>query len=274
MKGPQFKGGGLRVYALIYLLFLYAPIILLPLFAFNSSTIIAFPLEGFTTQWFAELTEVEALHDALWNSLFVAIITAVFATCLGMFAARAGVMHRFPGKGPIMGLIMLPLVLPEVIVAVSLLVVAINVLGIGLSLWTIIAAHTLICMPFSIAILNSAFQNLDASLEEAAIDLGETRWSSFRLVTLPLIAPGIIASRVTAFTITPDEFIIAFFLTGGEPTLPVYIWGLLRFPARIPVVMALGTLLVLASILLLTIAEIYRRRGVRRAGQNDSGGFL
>lgn len=268
------KGGGLRIYTVIYLVFLYAPIILLPLFAFNQSSIIAFPLTGFTTEWFAQLTEVEALHAALKNSLFVAVITAVLSTCLGLFASRAAVRYEFAGKGAIMGLVMLPLVLPEVIVAVSLLVVAINVLGLNLSLWTVIAAHVLICTPFSIAILNSAFQNLDSSLEEAAIDLGETRISTFWRITLPLISPGIIASLLISFTISLDEFIIAFFLTGGDPTLPVYIWGLLRFPAMLPVVMALGTILVAASILLLTIAELYRRRGVRKSGQTDSGGFL
>jgi len=106
------------------------------------------------------------------------------------------------------------------------------------------------------------------------VDLGEGRWSAFRLVTVPLIAPGIVASLLVGFTISLDEFIIAFFLSGAEPTLPVYIWGLLRFPARLPVVMALGTLLVIASILLLTFAEIMRRRGVARAGLRDKGGFL
>ena len=128
--------------------------------------------------------------------------------------------------------------------------------------------------PFSIAILNSAFQNLDASLEEAAVDLGETPFSTFRVITLPLVMPGIIASLLISFTISLDEFIIAFFLSGTEPTLPVYIWGLLRFPQRLPVVMALGTILVVLSIVLLIIAEYFRRRGVRQAGKEDTGGFL
>ncbi len=264
----------LRAYVLAYLLFLYAPIVLLPLFAFNSSTVIAFPLDGFTTMWFEELWTVDALHDALANSLFIAVLSAAFATLLGLAAARAAAKYRFPGRQGLMGLIMLPLILPEIIVAVSLLVVVIQVMGWPLSRWTIIAAHTLICIPFSIAILNGAFQNLDAALEEAAIDLGESRWSAFRLVTVPLIAPGIVASLLVGFTISLDEFIIAFFLSGAEPTLPVYIWGLLRFPAKLPVVMAMGTLLVLASVALLAIAEILRRRGVARAGLQDKGGFL
>jgi spermidine/putrescine transport system permease protein len=115
---------------------------------------------------------------------------------------------------------------------------------------------------------------MDQSLEEAAIDLGETPLSTFRLVTLPLVAPGIVASLLICFTISLDEFIIAFFLSGNAPTLPVYLWGQLRFPARLPMIMALGTILVVLSILLLVVAETFRRRGLRRAGLKDSGGFL
>jgi len=265
---------GLRIYAVAYLVFLYAPIVLLPVFAFNASTIIAFPLSGFTFEWFIELGETGALHAAVKNSLFIACLTAVFSTLLGICAARAGAKYDFPGKRGILGLIMVPLVLPEIIVGVSLLVVVVNLLDWPLSSWTVIAAHVLICTPFSIAILNGAFQNMDASLEEAAQDLGETPLATFRLVTLPLVMPGIISSLLISFTISLDEFIIAFFLTGAEPTMPVYIWGLLRFPQKIPTVMALGTLLVLASILLLTIAELMRRRGLKRAGLKDTGGFL
>ncbi|MEN8896441.1 MAG: ABC transporter permease [Yoonia sp.] len=264
----------LRIYAICYLIFLYAPIVLLPIFAFNDATIIAFPLSGFTTDWFCQLMTTNALHRAVQNSLFIAVMTAVLSTVLGVCAARAGAMYQFPFKRGILGLVMLPLVLPEIIVAVSLLVVAVQVFDMGLSNWTVIAAHVLICTPFSIAILNGTFQNLDPAMEEAAMDLGETRWSAFRLVTLPLVMPGIISSLLIAFTISLDEFIIAFFLTGANPTMPVYIWGLLRFPASLPVVMALGTILVALSIILLTIAEIFRRRGMARAGVKDKGGFL
>ena len=106
------------------------------------------------------------------------------------------------------------------------------------------------------------------------MDLGESRLSAFRLVTLPLVMPGIVSSMLIAFTISLDEFIIAFFLTGNEPTMPVYIWGLLRFPASLPVVMALGTILIALSVVLLTLAELFRRRGIARAGAEDTGGFL
>ena len=265
---------GLRIYALAYLVFLYAPIVLLPVFAVNDGTVIAFPLQGVTTEWFARLLETPALHDAVRNSLLIGGVTAILSTTLGLCAARAGATYSFPLKAPILGFIMIPLVLPEIIVGVSLLVVIVNVFDMALSLWTVVLGHTLICTPFAIAILNAAFANLDPSLEEAAVDLGENAFSTFRLVTLPLIMPGIVSALLISFTISFDEFIIAFFLTGAAPTLPVYIWGQLRFPGNLPVVMALGTILVLLSILILTAAEILRRRGLARAGLGDSGGTL
>ena len=264
----------IRIYVYVFLMFIYAPILLLPIFAFNSGTVIAFPLQGFTLEWFGKLPQTKALHEALWNSLVIAAITAVLSTLLGLAAARAGVRYHFPGKPAALGLIMLPLVLPEIIVAVSLMVVIVQLLGWNLSMWTVIAAHTLICTPFATAILNASFQNLDPSLEEAAIDLGETPATTFWFVTLPLISPGIIAALLISFTISLDEFIIAFFLTGSEPTLPVYIWSLLRFPRELPVIMALGTILIAVSILLLTLAEWSRRRGVQKSGRKDTGGFL
>lgn len=260
-------------YAVAYLVFLYLPVALLPIFAFNDGTIIAFPLNGFTTNWFVELTQIPALHDAVRNSLVIALSTAVFSTVLGVFAARAATRFHFPGKAGIIGFIMVPLVLPEIIVAVSLLVVLLQ-LGLSLSLWSVILGHTLICTPFCIAILSSSFSGLDRSLEEAAIDLGETRLSAFRLIILPLVTPGIIASLLISFTISLDEFIIAFFLTGTDPTLPVYIWSQLRFPQKLPVIMALGTILIALSLILIITAEAFRRRGLRKSGQTDAGGFL
>ena len=255
----------LAVYAVAYMIFLYAPVVLLPLFAFNDATIIAFPLKGFTSNWFTVLWETEALHGAVENSLFVGISTAVLSTILGACAARAIARYRFPAKQSLVGFIMLPLVLPEIIVAVALLVMLMQ-LGLPLSLWTVIGGHVLICVPFSVAILNSAFQGLDQSLEEASFDLGETRWGTFRRVIFPLILPGVISSLLITFTISLDEFIIAFFLTGTDVTLPVYIWSQLRFPAKLPSIMALGTLLLALSVTLLVVAEWFRRRQAKRQG--------
>ncbi|MDQ2065467.1 ABC transporter permease [Xinfangfangia sp. CPCC 101601] len=267
------KGLGLRSYTIFYLIVLYAPIIILPMFAFNNATTVAFPLQGFTTQWFSEMLANTNLRKALVNSLIVSLSSATLATVLGILAARSAVRYSWPGKGLVMGSIMVPLVLPEMIVAMSLLVLLLA-MGIKLSLFTIILGHVLMCMPFAVAILTSAFQTLDKSLEEAALDLGENAWSTFRLIVLPLVMPGIMASFLITFTISIDEFIIANFLGGGEPVLSVFIFTAFRFPATVPPVLALGTMLVAFSIILLTIAEYFRRRGVAKAGGKDSGGFL
>lgn len=264
----------LAVYAFLYMVFLYAPVILLPLFAFNESTIIAFPLSGFTTEWFTVLVNNDALAQSVENSLFVAITTALVSTLLGACAARAAARYRFPGQKGVIGFIMLPLVLPEIIVAVALLVVLMQ-LGFSLSLWTVIAGHILICMPYSIAILSSAFQGLDRNLEEASFDLGETNWGTFKRVIFPLVLPGVISSLLITFTISLDEFIIAFFLTGTDATLPVYIWSQLRFPSKLPSIMALGTILLVLSIILLILAEWFRQRSAKRQGvEAAAGGFI
>ncbi|WRH61274.1 MAG: ABC transporter permease [Fuscovulum sp.] len=267
------KSPGFRAYTIGYLIFLYAPIVLLPIFAFNDSKVIAFPLQGFTTNWFKEMWADTTLWNAVRNSAIISISVAVISTTLGLFAARASTRFVFPAKAGIMGLIMLPLVLPEMIVAMSMLVVLLAI-GIDLSIFTIILGHVLICTPFAVAILSSSFQSLDNSLEEAAYDLGETPLSTFWLIILPLVMPGIISSLLICFTISLDEFIIAYFLGGNETVLSVYIYGQFRFPAKVPAIMALGTILVLLSITLLATAEYFRRRGIAKAGGKDPGGFL
>ncbi|MBB25474.1 MAG: spermidine/putrescine ABC transporter [Geminicoccus sp.] len=273
--GRFFSRNWLTGYAVVYMLVLYLPVVLLPLFAFNASTIIAFPLTGFTFEWFGVLFETNALHSAVQNSLVIAVITSILSTLLGTLGARAMVRYRFPLKRGIVSLIMVPLILPEIIVGVSLLVLLMQI-GISLSIWTVIAGHVLICVPFSVAILSSAFQGLDPSLEEASMDLGETRFGTFRRVIMPLILPGIISSLLITFTISLDEFIIAFFLTGTDVTLPVYIWGQMRFPTKLPSVMALGTILLVLSVFLLVLGEVFRRRSASRQGQDASatGGLM
>jgi spermidine/putrescine transport system permease protein len=263
----------LKSYTLFYLLFLYGPILLLPIFAFNDSRVVAFPLQGLTVDWFREMLNDQNLGVAAKNSLIISLSVASVSTILGIFAARASVRYNFPFKAPIMGMIMLPLVLPEMIVAMALLVVLLS-MGIALSLFTVIIGQVLICTPFAVAILTSAFQSLDRSLEEAALDLGETQVSTFRLIVLPLVMPGIMASFLICFTISFDEFIIANFLGSGKPILSVYIFGQFRFPAKVPSMLALGTVLVLFSIILLGFAEYMRRRGIAKAGGKDSGGLL
>ncbi|XDZ66939.1 ABC transporter permease [Alphaproteobacteria bacterium LSUCC0684] len=266
MSSPRY----LTVFVGVYLVFLYAPVVLLPLFAFNDSAIIAFPLKGFSLRWFEGLQHESTLIVALKNSLIVALSASVLSTCFGVLAARAAARYDFLGKKPMMSFLMLPLVLPEIIVGVALLIVLVQ-LGIELNVWTVILGHVLICMPFSIAILLSAFNNMDKYLEEASLDLGATRRETFFRVILPLVMPGLISSLLIGFTLSLDEFIIAFFLTGTEPTLPVYIWSQLRFPSKLPGVMALGFIMLVLSLILLTLGEYYRKKSAALIGAGSQG---
>ncbi|MCP5075918.1 MAG: ABC transporter permease [Rhodobacteraceae bacterium] len=253
---------GLRAYTILYLVFLYLPVLLLPLFSFNDGTIVAFPIKGWTLEWYRQLGDQDTLIQALVNSLLVGAVSALAATSMGLFAARAYVRFRFPGKKASEGLVMLPLVVPGIIVASSMLVLFIS-MGLKPSLTAIVLGHTFLALPFSVSIMKSAFDDFDVSLEEAAFDLGSGAVETFRRVTLPIVAPGIVSSLLVSFTVSFDEFVLAFFLSGNQPTLPVYIWSQIRFPAKLPNTLALGSLLLLASILLLVVAEYFRRRSTK-----------
>jgi spermidine/putrescine transport system permease protein len=253
---------GLQIYGVLYLIFLYLPVLLLPLFSFNAGTIVAFPIRGWTLEWYRQLGGQAVLIQALMNSLMVAAVAAVMATSMGLFAARAYVRYRFGGRKVSEGIVMLPLVVPGIIVASSMLVLFIS-LGLKPSLGAVILGHAFLALPFAVSIMKSAFDNFDVSLEEAALDLGSSVFETFRRVTLPIVAPGIIASLLVSFTVSFDEFVLAFFLSGNQPTLPVYIWSQIRFPAKLPNTLALGSLMLLASVLLLVVAEYFRRRSTR-----------
>ena len=253
----------LTIYAGLFLVFLYLPVLLLPLFSFNDSAVVSFPLRGFTTQWYENLMSETGMQRALVNSLKVAVSVSVIATLLGLGAARAVTRYGFFGKKAITGFIMLPLVMPEFFAAISLLILLIE-MGLGLSLLSVALGHILLCVPFSMVVLISSLEGFDRSLEEASLDLGEGPFMTFVRVTLPIAAPGVVASLLLTFAISLDEFILAFFLSGTEPTLPVYIWGQLRFIAKLPNTVALGSLLLLASFLMLGAGELLRRRARRR----------
>jgi spermidine/putrescine transport system permease protein len=256
------RGGGLAGYSVLYLVFLYLPVLFLPLFSFNDGIYVAFPLQGFTVEWYGKLLENEALHEALGNSLKVAASVSVISTVLGTMAARAFTRYRFTGRRPMLGLMVLPLVVPGIILGIALLVMT-NWVGIPLSLFTIGAAHVLIAMPFATFVMISRLDGFDAQLEEASRDLGESGWMTFWRVTFPLAFPGIVASLLLTFTESFDEFILAFFLAGDESTLPLFIWSQLRFPRNLPVVLALGACILVASFIVIAFAEWVRRRGVK-----------
>jgi spermidine/putrescine transport system permease protein len=256
----------LTIYAFVFLVVLYVPILFLPLFSFNSSIYVAFPLQGFTTQWYREMMEHPQMWDALANSLKVGVVASVISTALGIFAAKAITRYRLPGKSPIVGFMMLPLVVPGIIFGVALLILM-SRMGVPLSLYTVTLGHLLICTPFAIATLIPRFEGLDPSIEEASADLGENAWWTFWRVTFPAVYPGIIASLLLTFTISFDEFIMAFFLAGTEQTLPLYIWNQLRFPREFPKVLALSSVILSVSFVVVFFSLWLTNRGNRTIAQ-------
>jgi len=259
---PWLRIEGLTMYAVMYLTFIYLPVLFLPLFSFNDSKFIAFPLKGFTLKWYEQMANNAGLIDALGNSVKIGLVVAVLSTTLGILAAKAVTRYRIPGRGPMIGFIMVPLVIPEIIMGIALLIL-LNIGGIDLSLITVGIGHMLLCVPFSMLVLMSRMEGFDKSMEEAARDLGENAWGAFWRVTFPLILPGVVASVLLTFTISFDEFILAFFLSSTEVTLPVFIWSSLRFPRTIPAILALGAAILIISFIVITFAEWFRRRGVQ-----------
>lgn len=258
----------LRIYAWIFLTVLYVPILFIPLFAFNNSIYVRFPLAGFTGQWFVQLMARDQLWDALWNSLRVGAAVAVVATVLGVMAARAITHRRLPGQNAIVTFIMLPLVVPGIIFGVALLVIF-SRLGVPLSLFTVFVGHLIVCLPFAVATLLPRFEGFDRSMEEASTDLGEGPWGTFWRVTFPIVLPGVVSSLLLTFTVSFDEFIMAFFLSSTEPTLPMYIWSQLRFPREFPSVLALSTLILGVSFVMVFAALWIGRIGGRDMNRAD-----
>ena len=253
--------GFLNLYAIGFIVLLYGPLLLILLFSFNDSLYVAFPLKGATLKWYRGLFEFPGLLSALGNSISVAIPVSIVCTVLGLLTARALTRYRVPGRRPIIGLIMLPLVIPYIILGIALLTTARKTFDLPLSLWTVGAAHVLVCLPFSVMVLLSRFEGFDRSFEEASLDLGESGWMTFWRVTFPLVFPGVVSSLLLSFTASFDEFVLAFFLSGDRPTLPLYIWSQLRFPQKLPGVLALGSCILVFSFSLIVIAERIRRKG-------------
>jgi spermidine/putrescine transport system permease protein len=254
------RPGALSAYASLYLVFLYAPVLLLPLFSFNSGIYVAFPLKDFTFDWYRQMAANSQLLSSVWASFKVAVAVAIISTTLGLLAAKALTRHEIQGRAIIIGFLLLPLIIPSLVVALALLVLLRRFLDVELSLLTVAAAHVMLCIPYSLLVLMSRLESFDQSLEEAAYDLGDSRWQTFRRITIPLAWPGIVSSMLLCFSASFDEYVLAAFLSGNQVTLPVFIFSELRFPQRLPVILALGSCILLGSVILVTFAEWYRRR--------------
>jgi spermidine/putrescine transport system permease protein len=236
---------------------------MLPIFSFNDSIQMALPLKGFTLDWYLQIPTRPGLLEALGNSFRLAIPVAITSTTLATLTAKAVTRYRMPGRGLAVGFILLPMVMPGIILAFGLLVLALAV-DVQLSLWTIGVAHVVMTMPFLTLVMMSRLEGLGKSLEESAMDLGENAWMTFWRITFPLILPGIGACLILSFISSFDEFVYALFLGGNEVTLPVFMWTQVRFPQTLPTILALGSCIFLGSATLILTAEWLRRMGAQQ----------
>ncbi len=241
--------------------FLYLPILLLILFSFNDSRTLVFPLREFTTRWYAQLLHSPELLRALGNSLWVGLLSSLVATLLGTMAAIAIVRFRFRLQGLFMAVSTIPLVIPSVVLGVALLLVFAQ-FGVPLSLLAVGIGHTILNIPYAMLIVAARLTGFSNHLEEAGMDLGLSYWGTLLRVTLPISAPALLAAFLSSFTTSFDEFAVAFFLVGTEATLPVYLYSQLRFPSRLPLVVALTALVMVASILIVLSTEWLQRRSL------------
>ncbi len=237
---------------------LYLPIAVLFLFSINANSSLSFPLQGFTLDWYQKLLAADAVLRSARNSVVVAAGSSLAATLLGTMVAVLFLRFQFRSKNLLLGLAVLPLIVPFIVLAVALLLLF-SALHIDRSLWTVGVAHTVVALPYTLLIVMSRLAGFDPSLEEAAMDLGATYLTALRRVVLPIIAPAMLSAWLTAFTVSFDEFALALFLAGTEPTFPVYLFSQLRFANRLPIMIALAVLMMIGSLGLVLIAERVRR---------------
>ena len=223
--------------------FLYLPMVILVIYSFNESKLVTV-WAGFSTKWYGELLQNEAFLNAAWVTIKVAVFSSTLATILGTMAAYVLVRaNRFIGRTLFSGMIYAPLVMPEVITGLSLLLLFIGI-GLDRGVLTIVLAHTTFAMCYVSVVVSSRLVSFDRSLEEAALDLGCSSWQAFRLVTLPIIAPAVISGWLLAFTLSLDDLVIASFTAGpSATTLPIKIFSAVRLGVS-PEINALSTIMI------------------------------
>ena len=246
----------LQLNVFFVLLFLYAPVITLVVFSFNASEHSAV-WRGFTLDWYAKLIGNRDLWRACLNSLIVAGFSTIIATVIGTMAALAIERYRFPLRGVFTRVIFLPIIIPDIVMGIALLMFYAQA-HIPLGIVSIIIAHVAFNISYVTIIVRARLQGFDWSMEEAALDLGANEWRTFWAITLPLIAPGVVGGALLAFTLSIDDFIISFFTAGvGYTTLPVHIYSKLKFGIT-PEINAISTLLLFNSIALVVLAVRFR----------------
>ena len=253
--------------------FLYIPMIVLVVYSFNGGRLVTV-WAGFSTKWYAELARNEAFLDAALVTLKVAALSSTTAAVLGTMAAYALVRGgRFPGRTLFSGMIYAPLVMPEVITGLSLLLLFIGI-GLDRGVTTIVLAHTTFSMAFVSVVVSSRLVSVDRSLEEAAQDLGATPFETFRLVTLPIIAPAVISGWLLAFTLSLDDLVIASFASGpSATTLPIKIFSAVRLGVT-PEINALSTILIgIVTVGVITASLIVKHQVTRRGRDEREAGY-
>ncbi len=245
----------LTIFSVFVFAFFYIPILVLMLFSFNDSKL-GTVWTGFTFDWYIKLFNNQQIIDAFFNSLFVAVVTTILSTIIGTLAALALHRYTFIGKGSINTLFLIPVIIPDIVIAVAMLAVY-GLLKMELGLLTVIPGHVVWGISFVALVVLSRMSGLDKNLEEAAKDLGANEWHTFWRVTFPLIFPGILAGALLTFTLSFDEFEVAFFTSGpGSSTLPVLVYSMVRLGIS-PEINALSTILILVVVLAVAIWGVY-----------------
>jgi len=248
--------------------FLYIPMVILVIFSFNASKLVTV-WAGFSTRWYGELLGNEAFLDAAWVTLKVAVFSSSIATVLGTMAAYVLVRgRRFLGRTLFSGMIYAPLVMPEVITGLSLLLLFIGI-GLDRGVLTIVLAHTTFSMCYVSVVVSSRLVTFDKSLEEAALDLGCSPAQAFRLVTLPIIAPAVISGWLLAFTLSLDDLVIASFTSGpSATTLPIKIFSSIRLGVS-PEINALSTVMISIVAVGVIAASLVSKRNLVRQQKDE-----
>lgn len=246
------------VISILVFAFLYIPLIFVVGYSFNENRVVTV-WKGFTFDWYANVLSNGDIQRALWNSLRIATVATVLSVLFALGLAVGLLRMLRSGRVFAWALIGAPLIIPEIVFAIGSLALFVQ-LGLALGVGVITLAHTAFCIPFALLPIRARLRSVDIAVYEAAADLGANEWRIFRRITLPLLAPGIVAGALLAFIISLDDFIVSYFLAGpGGTTLPVYIFGMIR-NAITPGVNALSTLLLLASVLLVTVSFLISRR--------------
>jgi len=242
--------------------FIYLPVGVLVLFSFHAGQVPVPPFEGPSLEWYGRLLANDRITDATVASLAVGVVSSAVATLLATLAAWGLARHRVPGRRLIEGLLFLPLAVSYLVIGVALLV-AFSAVGIGKSLVAVAIGHVVLNLPLAFAVVYGQFDRDQARLEQAARDLGANERQVFLRVTVPLLRPAILGAFLLSLTFSWDEFIVAFLLSGFEPTLPVVIWGMLRTGLN-PQTNAAGTLVFLVSLAAAVLFELFMTGRGRR----------